>query len=232
MRRAACLLGMFALLAIAAPAAAQRTGTRIGEDLNIKNAGKALVLITACYANGRARQAHEWLTSWPGSENESVLLKREEPQFDRCTDNDAVVMDGRYMKFQSNSMRRPLGAEMARRRLLTLKSVSPPAADAPFAFSKDRLKTATMKFDAAQHVYLEFGHCVALRAWDASLDLLRSTPGSPAERSAINKIIPELGPCLVEGMQVKLQRDTIRDVIGEPVYHLLADTSDRSNSDA
>ena len=216
----------------AAPAFAQRVGTRIGRNLNEKNGASALAIVVECYANARTKQARMWMEALPGSPAEKTLLDRENPQFSLCMASNAMVMDNKRIRMSSRTVRRPLGIEMARLMLVNGRPVPPLTAEPVFTFASRLAGAKSDEFNADDVSYLEFGHCVAVHAWTASLDLLRSSVGSAEEHAAQNKMIPALGPCLTEGMKVTIQRENLREIVGEPVYHLLTGPAAGAGGDA
>ena len=66
------------------------------------------------------------------------------------------------------------------------------------------------------------GDCILRNNPQASVDLIASEPGSPAESAAIGRMSGNLGGCLYSGQTLKLQRQDLRLIVAEPLYHLLS----------
>ena len=66
---------------------------------------------------------------------------------------------------------------------------------------------------------LDFADCVVISApYDADL-FYRLPAGSPAEKEALNGLIPALGPCLPQGVQMKVDPASLRVWLGEALWH-------------
>lgn len=210
------------MFSAATPLNAQRTGTRIGRDANVKDGVTALRLIAECYNDRAPKSVRKWLETLPGAPSESEIVSRDAENLSSCLDSNKVVFDGKEVSFKARTLRRAVGAEMARKLLLTNTDVLAPAADAKLWFYEQMAKLPTdAHVDRSSLASQEFGHCVALAKWDDSRRLLLSQDDSTEEWQAVQNMIPALGPCLITGSTITITKRNLREIIGEPVYHLL-----------
>ncbi len=204
------------------PSQAQRAGTRIGRDANKNDGITALRMIAECYYDRSPKSVRTWLDMVPGQDGERELLKRDVDTLSPCLDSDRVVFDGKKVGFQPRSLRGPLGAVMARRLLLQSPNPTAPASGStPWFYERLAKMPPEAPRDAGSLASMEFGHCVASERWTSSLALIRSVDGSPEEKAAVADLVPVLNGCLPSGIEIKITKRNLRDMIGEPVYHLL-----------
>ncbi|PTS72765.1 hypothetical protein DBR17_19050 [Sphingomonas sp. HMWF008] len=158
----------------------------------------------------------------PGQPAERALLSHDADNLSPCLDSQQIVFDNKQVGFQPRVLRGPVGAAMARK--LLLRHPNPPAPDAD---AKPWFYAALAKMQPGEYrdnqslAVQEFGHCVAVARWNESLALIKSDDGSPEEKAAVDGLIPALSGCLANGTQIKITRRNLRNIIGEPVYHLL-----------
>jgi hypothetical protein len=66
---------------------------------------------------------------------------------------------------------------------------------------------------------LDLADCV-VAADPYSADLFfRTAGGSPVEREVLDVLVPLIGPCLPNGLQMQIQPDALRVWIGEALWH-------------
>jgi hypothetical protein len=80
----------------------------------------------------------------------------------------------------------------------------------PLPLSKDS-RWVTSNLDLADCV-------VAADPYSADL-YFRSATGSPLEKEVLNALVPLIGPCLPEDVQMQIQPDVLRVSIGEALWH-------------
>ncbi|PSJ39783.1 hypothetical protein C7I55_14505 [Sphingomonas deserti] len=210
------------LLATSSVGVAQRLGTRIGREAEQKDGPVLINQIAECVVDRQPGFVRRWLGLLPGSVAERALIKGMTEDMSTCLDSPALVMDGKQIGFKPATLRRPVALAYVRKELRT--AGQGPARDvAPWFAAAIAAQPAGEKIDATSIAVQDFGHCIATRAWGDALGLLAAEPGSPAERGAIARLKPVLGPCLTADVKLTLTVPTIREVIAEPVHHILSD---------
>jgi hypothetical protein len=232
-RRASILIACaFASGAIATEASSQRTGSRIGKTAGVGDGRDALRLIADCVVGKRPNLTAQWLDVSPGSTQEGKLLDANNALFSDCMTSDRLVLDGMELKFKRSMLRRPIAASAIRLRLRGKPTPPLPAVTAPWYESHALMVSAGSGVDSNALALQAFGHCVALARWDSSVALLKSQIDSREETAALAQIIPALGPCLPAKETIKVRRDMIRDILAEPVYHLLTAANGQGSTNA
>ena len=232
-RRASILIACaFASGAIATEASSQRTGSRIGKTAGAGDGRDALRLIADCVVGKRPNLTAQWLDVSPGSTQEGKLLDANNALFSDCMTSDRLVLDGMELKFKRSMLRRPIAASAIRLRLRGKPMPPLPTVTAPWYESHALMVSAGSGVDSNALALQAFGHCVGLARWDSSVALLKSQIDSREETAALAQIIPALGPCLPAKETIKVRRDMIRDILAEPVYHLLTAADGQGSTNA
>jgi hypothetical protein len=213
------------LLGAAGPAAAQRTGSRIGRDAEIGSAQDAASLIQTvanCLADRRRDFVRRWFARLPGTPDEFALVQKEEGDLAICMESDQLISDGRELSFTPRSLRLPTARAMVARMVAAAPPQSPMAPDSdPWFLPLLSGLPAGAEVDRSGLGFQDFGHCVATRSWPATLALLASRPDSAEQAAAVRRLMPVLGPCLTEDIKITITPANLRDVLAEPVYHIL-----------
>ncbi len=74
-----------------------------------------------------------------------------------------------------------------------------------------------------------FADCVVRAAPSEARALILSAATSPTERAAFQALQPALGPCLVQGAQVRFSRPMLRGLVAESLYRLTSAASSSAN---
>ncbi|HEX8225601.1 MAG TPA: hypothetical protein VF605_17460 [Allosphingosinicella sp.] len=213
------------LLCTAGPAAAQRTGTRIGRDAEVGSTKDAVALVQTvanCLADRRKDFVRGWFAKLPGTQDEFAFVQKEEPDIAICMESDRLISDGRELRFTPRVLRLPTARAMAARMVAGAPPQSPMPPDSdPWFMPLLSGVPAGADVDRAGLVFQDFGHCVATRSWPATLALLASKPDSAEQTAAVRRLMPVLGPCLPADVNLALTPANLRDVLAEPVYHIL-----------
>lgn len=212
-----------ALLVLANSAAvAQRTGSRLGREASLKDAVTAMRMIAECFYDREPKDTHLWLDTLPGDPRETKLLQRDAANLTPCLDSDKIVFDGKAVSMKPAVLRRSVGAAMARRVLMTSPHPAAPAPDTRPWFAEALAKLpAGAAVNRSSLAIQEFGHCVAIARWDDSVALIKSNDDSTDEKAAVARIVPVLSGCLDAGDTIHVTARNLREIVGEPVYHLL-----------
>lgn len=183
----------------------------------------ALYYVAECYSDRSPDKAQQLLSTIPGSDDEFDVLDRDKDNLGVCLQNSIKDYGIMNLEFQPKLMRRALGAVMAKKRLLSdIKVASPATGTQPWFTEKVAALSANAKVDQSVLALHAFGHCVALSNWESSKALLLSYPDTQQESDAVLALTPSLGPCLSNGVTLTITKRNIREIIGEPVYHLLS----------
>jgi len=67
-------------------------------------------------------------------------------------------------------------------------------------------------------VLMDFADCVVRSDFANADRFVRTQPGSPEENAALGALMPKLGPCMVSGVKVTLNRSVISAVLSEALY--------------
>jgi hypothetical protein len=223
-RLAGNLLCLAATLALVIPAAAeaQRTGSRIGKDAGPRDAAAVMQMMADCIAGRRPELVRRWFQLLPGSAEEGALLRSETDDMSLCLDSDRLVMDGKALSFRQQALRLPVAQATLRLAMRSAPAESPAGADSdPWFMAQLRALPKNASMDRPYLSWLDFGHCVAVHDWADSLALLQSAPDSPAERAAVKKLVPVLGPCITQNSRLVLTPANLREGLTEPVVHLI-----------
>jgi hypothetical protein len=222
LRLAPALAAAVAVALAAVPAQAQRTGSRIGRNATAKDSGAAMQLVADCLVDRRMELVKRLFQTLPGSVEEGTMLKREEGDLGVCMDSDQLVLDGKMLRFSARAIRTPLAKALMRKLLPSAPAESPaaPSSEPWFLATYNALPPKAVV--SRQHLnLLDFGHCVAVKNWSGTRAFLMARPESAEEAAAVRKIVPVLGPCMLEGMTVQLTPSVLRDALAEPVYQIL-----------
>jgi hypothetical protein len=68
------------------------------------------------------------------------------------------------------------------------------------------------------HAFMDLADCVVSSDPYNADYFYRTTPGSDAEKEAIAALTPSLGPCVPQGVQLRLQPDELRNWVGEGLW--------------
>jgi hypothetical protein len=210
----------------AGPAAAQRTGSRIGHDAesgNVQDAASASETIANCVAGRRPEFVRRLLALLPGTKEEFALVHAEEGDLSICMEDPLLVMDGKELRVRPRALRLPVARAMIRRMLPRAPAQSPlPSESDPWFLPGLTSLPTGAAIDRSALGFQDFGHCVAVHSWPATLALLASEPDSTAQAAAVRRLLPVLGPCLSDDVKITITGANLRDVLAEPVYHILA----------
>ena len=212
---------LIAALTIASVAPAQRLGTRIGKNAGVEDGRDAAQMMAECWAARQPAKAVRWMDIVPGSPDEQTKIFADLREFETCMHDDKLVLDDKSLRFKPPAMRRPVAIALAqdalrRRPIPTTAPVLP-----TLAWFKGKMSSSG-GYDAAALSMQAFGQCVAIADWSHSIAMLRALPNSENEIAAFKALVPVLGPCIPEGERVTLTRPIVRQVLAEPVYHLMA----------
>ena len=215
------LLTACALILATSSASAQWTGTRIGGNIRHADAEELMRITTSCIAKRGPAYARKFLETVPGTEAEFLLLRRNEGDLGLCMDNTQKAVGSVEMTFTPQPFRRALAREMVK--FYLSQDFDPPTATAqdPFYLKSLQALHKGEKADAYSMVFMEFGDCVFLQNPHATVDYLRTEPGSEEEAEAIGALMPSLSPCLAAGQDLELSHEALRIALNEPVYHRL-----------
>ncbi|HYJ82823.1 MAG TPA: hypothetical protein VEW26_08280, partial [Allosphingosinicella sp.] len=220
------ILGMaIAVQLAAAPASAQRTGSRIGRNAEVGSAEDAAALtaiVADCIAERRKDFVRRWFAKLPGTQAELAFIRKEEGDLAICMDNKEVIADGRVLNLTPRSLRLPTARAIIARMVESAPAQSPVPPDGdPWFLPLLAGLPADTEVDRPALAFQDFGHCVATRSWRASLALLASSPGSADQAGAVRRLTPALGPCLTDDVKITITPANLRDILAEPVYHIL-----------
>jgi hypothetical protein len=170
--------------------------------------------VAQCVVDNDQRNVARLLDTVPGSADEQRVAAPLVELYGACNDNS--LASGTFAWRERAELAAAAAATRAGRGRAELGAAAQQSgwALAPIA-------GAAAGYDASEVGLRMFGDCVVRAAPDASLSLLMSEPGSADEAAAIATLQPQLGSCLYAGQELRIARDDLRLVVGEPLYHLL-----------
>jgi hypothetical protein len=209
-----------ALLGIASGGDASATG-RVDGNATTTRVREVMVSMAECLLSHDRDVARQWFRTLPGSKEERKLMVERGGDLSICFPPDQDI-EGKALKFAPPAMRRLLAFAVVRRLLAKAPATSPAAADSQPWFVPQLEKLGSpAHVDDATLTLMDFGHCVSVHEWSGALGLLAAREASPEEGVALARLRPVLGPCLPANAEITFTATNLRQMIAEPVYHLL-----------
>ncbi|MBV9842462.1 MAG: hypothetical protein JOY99_13190 [Sphingomonadaceae bacterium] len=171
--------------------------------------------VATCIAASATPPLYAWLDTLPGSEQDGPLATRF--SLAACMDK----APGAWGRFGARDaeFRMLVTEALVARRLAGLPAASPvKPGNARWYDAKLAALPSGATVDRDALALDDFGTCVAESDWAASVALLRSPSGSPAEKAAVATLTPKLAPCTA--LQVAMDRSTLRLIVASGVYRL------------
>ncbi len=212
------VLGAFSVLVAAMPAAAQRTGSRLGTSIPRTKPELVFNRMAQCYAERYQRQAAEFLAIFPGTDEQNRKFNAMSAALDVCLDQQDFVFEGSELEFDITRFHRGTAYSMVMENQARLPMTLPVAPDSQPWFHAN--PSGVTSANAGDLGVEQFGHCVALRNWSGSRTLVLATTGSKEEKAAQKALQPDMNACLTVGETLKVDRRLIQHVIGDAMYHV------------
>jgi hypothetical protein len=168
---------------------------------------------SACFYSQASSQIRALLDEPVGGPSDSFKWSRLSNS--DCMPTTAV---GMQVRFQPNVIRGSIYEVMFFRDFAKAPPVSSFEGVAPIAYP--RMVPPSSSSAQAYVVETDIGDCVVRAAPAASHTLITTKLGTDAERSAINALVPVIGPCTPAGAQLKFSLSIIRGMIAESLYRL------------
>lgn len=170
----------------------------------------------ACLIRVRPEMVRAWLSTLPGTAAELKLIRSMDASFHTCFSS---WPNAYASTFDGAGIRRGLVREMLRRS-------SPLPAGTPAGLSSGAWYPAEQAGDAAAAPALlanDLGFCLARTDWPATRALVLAGEGTAEEKAALGRIVPQVAGCLPPGQKVTLDRDRLRTILFETVYHAITE---------
>lgn len=205
-------------LAMASPAAAQMTGSRLGKNADAKEAQGVLDVMVRCVGARKPAYATRVMQTMPGSEFERKTIFANVGDLSVCMDDRSrrlIIGDNVEMRMSARSFRLAVMAKESLRGIdIAALSAAPEWNTALYTGDPgDEPKRDTMQLGLYQ-----FGDCVVAAKPAEAVTLLTSGPESVAGKAAVQAMVPTLGPCLSQGAQMTLTEATLAMAVAEPLY--------------
>ena len=216
--RIVALLTLAAAIAVfaTAPLEAQRTGTRLGGNAKKSDPEAVLRVVAQCAADRKPAYALALLDALPGSDEESGDLSN-------CMDYDRNLAVGSdIMTASALAFRLMLVEQMVANRLKSPVDTAAIGGGEPWFLALIPEGESEVQADARYMVLMEFGDCVVSAAPSQSVAFISATPGTAGEQTAIQGLVPFLGPCIASGEEIQLTPAMLRRALSEPLYHRMA----------
>lgn len=200
---------------IAMPASAQKTGTRIDRNsgavgsiskLDTTSAIRATNTFAQCVARREGRTIRNALDLPFTSAEQSKALERRTDNFDSCL-GDSREFDTLVL---TQVLKAGGAAEWFVRTDLKAVDLSPIAGMTDEALEKSDLRPRTALED--------LGLCIIRRSPERARAFLRTDPASAEETAALRTIVPDIGPCVTQGTELKLNTPNLRAVVAYALY--------------
>lgn len=215
------VLAIVLIVGLASPAAAQRTGSRMGKNATADDLPKAMRIMADCIAGKRNNMLRQFFGTLPGSAEESRIIDGELGDLGLCLEDRMLVLDGKQVVVTPRMIRFPFALAKARRDLRA--TAIAPAMNKDQAWFAAQLATLdkSAPVDRVALGLQDFGHCVAATDWVNARALVLSEEGSAEQKAAVAALTPVLGPCLPSDVQIKLNAANLRSALAEPMVHAL-----------
>lgn len=210
------------MLTIAAPAQAQHIGTRLGKNVEKADIPKAMQIMADCTIKRREPMVRSWFNTLPGSVEEDRIFDKELGDLGLCLDDRLLVVDGKTLEVTASMVRGPLALAIARRELRPDPATPTASKDVPWFTPKLAVLAENAPVDRLMLGLYDFGHCVAVTDWPNARNLVLSAEGSAEQKQAVSALMPALGPCLQNDIELKLTPANLRRALAEPMVHMLA----------
>jgi|TARA_Y100000815_G_scaffold207834_1_gene191925 hypothetical protein len=206
-----------------APLEAQRTGTRLGGNAKKSDPEAVLRVVAQCAADRKPAYALALLDALPGSDEESRQFRRGLGDLSNCMDYDRNLAVGSdIMTASALAFRLMLVEQMVANRLKSPVDTAAIGGGEPWFLALIPEGESEVQADARYMVLMEFGDCVVSAAPSQSVAFISATPGTAGEQTAIQGLVPFLGPCIASGDEIQLTPAMLRRALSEPLYHRMA----------
>ncbi|RYD42070.1 MAG: hypothetical protein EOP63_13950 [Sphingomonadales bacterium] len=212
------------VLAIAAAAHAQNTGTRIGpspaqipDHVGMSKDDRsrlAMYRYAECVVDRWRARVDAYLVTFPGSTQAREMANK--LSVDEC-------LSTGEMQFSESLFRGGIYDVLYRKRFQkegALDFSAVPAIDYALGSEADAYSPAGPKITLRK-----LADCTVRKAPEDSRVLVLSMVASNGENSAFDKIVPSMSSCIVHGSTVTFSKAIFRGVIGEALYRLSANAS-------
>lgn len=217
------------LLVLASTASAQMTGSRIGRNAGAEDASDLVDVMVHCVASRRPNYALEVMRLLPGSQAEHAKINMNTPDLSICMDEDRELAVGNVeLQLTSRTFRTRLARMLAQAELGRIdpsRLAEIPRWSLALYEPSDRAQG-----DQIQLGLYEFGDCVIAGQPVQAALLVQSQSGSDEATSALQALIPDLGPCLQDGVQLQLTPDLLVAALAEPIYHRAKAVADQAQA--
>ncbi len=198
--------------ALAAPEIGSRIDTARGsvESVDMQRQGEAIRALNQfarCFARKRPQTAATILALPYLSDEQAALVRKHVGGLDDCwATGDA------NLRLSPASMPGGIAEQLVFSRLTSAQVTSLPV------LTEAQVKAAGI---APRNTAEDLAQCLALRDLATAHALINSKPTSPEETAAVKRIAPHLGPCVVAGQQLTLNKPSIRNIVAIGLYRLL-----------
>jgi hypothetical protein len=203
------------MLVIAMPAMAQQTGTRLDRNRgavgSVSSTDTTSAIIAAnvfaqCVARREGKTMRKALDHPFTSAEQSRAIQRTWKRFEGCL--------GNAREFDSLALSQILsaggGAEWFVRSELKNVDLSSLDGMTDEAIEKTAFRPRTLLED--------LGLCIVRRSPERARALIGTEPTTAAENAAFKAIVPDIGPCVTQGSELKLNTPNLRAVIAYALY--------------
>jgi hypothetical protein len=177
--------------------------------------------IAQCIVDRNRDAVDAWMGTLAGSVEEERIFRRLKPEFKLCFGRYDNGFRGNFNPtYDPAAIRQGLVNHLMKARHPTLPDTVPPSADPAWYRSGTDLQKNGERI-ATSIAVNDFGFCVIKSDWQGVRSLLQaSTPA--AEQKALARLLPLLGSCLPAKLKLRIDRDRLRAVIAESVFHMLS----------
>lgn len=209
-------------VAVATPAAAQMTGSRLGKNATIHDAKAVFDNMVRCVGERSPKYAHQIMRLAPGSKAEHAKIFGNEGDLGMCMDDQKrrmVLPAGVEMTMNARMFRTNLATVMARNALEDIDA-SKLAQAAPWSMAIYDLPTGeSQRVDTMQVALLEFGDCVVAAKPVEATAFVRHGAKSSKGSAAMKLMLPVLGSCVPQGANLEITPEVLSVALSEPIYH-------------
>lgn len=204
--------------------AQQESGTRLPKDQEwevTESQAKAIQTthrMAECVVKSRGDQWSQVLAEVPGTAVEAEKTRRLAVEADTCL---GMVAGGAYdltqLRFKPSVLRGPIAEALLERNFYSAVRRRDKLAR-PFEMGSAIARPEMSDRTRTSLIVLDFAECVYRSAAADTNALFATEPASPAEKAAIDRLVPRLGPCLSTGMEFTFNPLFLRGALAEAAY--------------
>lgn len=154
-----------------------------------------------------------WFGTLPASSLEQKIVSRRDDHFAWCNGTVTAQMVDWVPQYDYTAIRVAILQYMLKSGSLVVPEIRPAGLDlAAWYATEGTIPTESV-------VANDLGFCLAKSDWPAARTIVLSDRGSAEEAKALQTLIPLVGGCIPAGATLKIDKQRLRQILEETVYH-------------